>query len=873
MTLKPPDDAPMNGQQLRTIADTIPGVLFQFYARGSGERGLYYVSGRSKELFGISGDPAMFFQKFTAGVAPEDREAFLTSIDNAVHAARKWDYTGKFIRPTGEEMYFHAISEPVSAGDELVFNGVLLDITAQEQARRAVLAGDAQYRSLVETTGTGYVILDNDSRIVTANQEYLRLCGRSTLDEIRGKPMTDWTAPYDLERNAWEVEQCLRKGQVRDLEIDYLKPDGTIQPVEINASIIPFGPSQIILTLCRDITEKKRAEEAIRASENLYRTILENTGTAIILIEEDTRISIANAEFARLSGYSREEIEGKKNWTEFIVREDLERMLAQHRLRRENHEAALTHYEFGVVTKSGEIRTISQTVEVIPGTKWSVASMMDITERKQVEIALRESEVKYRSILDNIQDTFYRSDRDGNLIMMSPSGAKLLGAASVDELLGLNIAGKIYADPDARIQLLNVMEKNGFVEDFEVDLRRKDGSVVTVSTNSHLYFDSSGELQGVEGIFRDMTERKAAEEQLKKSEHRLMDIISFLPDATVVIDKNGVVIAWNRAMEEMTGVPAGQMIGKGNYEYALPFYHERRPITIDLALHEDPAVDAKYPVMIMEGSTRIAETFIPHLNKGRGAHLWCAATPLYDAEGNLTGAIESIRDITALKQADEQLHLLLNEKEILLREIHHRVRNTIQLAVSMMKMQIRRETDKRVRNALLGTQNRLNAIASTFDMLYYSKDLSQVNLRNIIRSVVGSIQSSYVTGEHPIQSDIRIDIRELGVDLALPLALITSELVTNAFQNAFPDGRSGMVTVTGSQDEQGKITLTVNDKGPGLPEGLRPAKSGTTGLTIVHTLVQQIDGTLNYETSGKGTKFVITVPLHEKSDKSGVGET
>ena len=98
-----------------------------------------------------------------------------------------------------------------------------------------------------------------------------------------------------------------------------------------------------------------------------------------------------------------------------------------------------------------------------------------------------------------------------------------------------------------------------------------------------------------------------------------MDIISFLPDATLVIDKNGTVIAWNRAMEEMTGVMADQMVGRGNYEYALPFYHERRPITIDLVLHDDQAVEAKYPVMKKAGCTRIAEIFIPHLNSGQGA--------------------------------------------------------------------------------------------------------------------------------------------------------------------------------------------------------------------------------------------------------------
>ena len=100
------------------------------------------------------------------------------------------------------------------------------------------------------------------------------------------------------------------------------------------------------------------------------------------------------------------------------------------------------------------------------------------------------------------------------------------------------------------------------------------------------------------------------------------------------------------------------MIGKANYEYALPFYHERRPITADLVLHDDPAVAAKYPVMKTEGKSRFSEIFIPHLNKGKGAYLWFTATPLYDAHGNITGAIESIRDITGRKRADEEIRTL-----------------------------------------------------------------------------------------------------------------------------------------------------------------------------------------------------------------------
>lgn len=159
-----------------------------------------------------------------------------------------------------------------------------------------------------------------------------------------------------------------------------------------------------------------------------------------------------------------------------------------------------------------------------------------------------------------------------------------------------------------------------------------------------------GELQNVIGR---AVEKRRTEKRLLEHERRMADIINFLPDATFAVDTMGRVIAWNRAMEEMSGVPASQMLGKGDYEYALPFYGRRRPILIDLVLHNDLCKETLYPVLNCEDRSKIyAEVFLPHLRDNKGAHLWFIASPLYDADGAISGAIESIRDITDYKQAE-----------------------------------------------------------------------------------------------------------------------------------------------------------------------------------------------------------------------------
>ena len=378
------------------------------------------------------------------------------------------------------------------------------DITARKQAEEALAESEEKYRTLVEITGTGFVIIDDQGRVLDANREYVHLSGHSSLDEIAGRNVIEWTAAYEKDKNADAIRQCMKDGYIRNLEIDYVNKSGTIIPIEINSTVLRSGEGVQVLTLCRDISERKRAEKKLNDSEDRYRTVFENTGTATVLIEEKTIISLANTEFERLSGYSKQEIEGKKSWTEFVVKEDLDSMLAQHELRRQNGQMALKSYEFRFITRSGNIRTILLTADSIPGTRQSIASLMDITKRRAKEDALIASEERHRRLLEQSFDAI-AIHKNQKISFLNEKAAKILGAATPQDLIGRSIFDLIH--PDSRKDMEERIKKMSTDHSVPAPVLREkflrvDGTPVTVDVMAMSFYDNG--VPAVQVVFREI---------------------------------------------------------------------------------------------------------------------------------------------------------------------------------------------------------------------------------------------------------------------------------------------------------------------------------------------------------------------------------
>lgn len=316
---------------------------------------------------------------------------------------------------------------------------------------------------------------------------------------------------------------------------------------------------RILRGIMRDISERKQAEEALRQSSNKYRTIFEATGTATIIIREDSAISLANSQFVKFSGHSREELEHGKRWTEFLLEEDLKRLEGGELLDRPDSLIPHENTECRMFDRHGVLHHMLATIATIPGTPLRVASFLDISDHKRADEALRRSEERYRRFFEDDLTGVFIADFDGRLVACNPSFKAIFGFKSTDdEPMNWNLR-RFFRDQGGWDTLKGLLQKKRKLEYFEMELLCPDDSSVHVVANIIGVFDGSERLTGVKGYFFDNTERKRLEEQLRHSQK--MDAVGKLAGGvahdfnnvlTVIIGCCGLIIDSPRT-DHLTG--------------------------------------------------------------------------------------------------------------------------------------------------------------------------------------------------------------------------------------------------------------------------------------------------------------------------------
>ena len=395
---------------------------------------------------------------------------------------------------------------------------LLSEMERRHSVEKELRESESHLSSIIRVAPIGIGVV-SDRIIRTANDQLCHITGY-TAEELTGKSVR-FLYPTQEDYDSVGRENGVQIAQKRSSEVGtrWLKKDGTI--IDVILSSTPVDPSDLsfgITFTALDITEQKRAEAVLQESENLYRTIFENTGTAMAILEEDTTISHANEEMEKIWGYSREEIEGRIKWPTLIAEEDLAKMLEYHRLRRTDPDSTPKSYEFRFVHKNGELRNAVLAAAMIPGTGKSVISIRDITELKKTYQALEKSEGIFRQLEGELPD--YVIIHEGEtIVFVNAEGAHLMGKTP-EQIIGTSVFS--YAAPEYH----NLIKKNiglrhmgVMVEPYDIEIIAPSGERRWVVTRATPLRDR--EIPATLTVLTDITERKRAEEALRQANKNL----------------------------------------------------------------------------------------------------------------------------------------------------------------------------------------------------------------------------------------------------------------------------------------------------------------------------------------------------------------
>jgi PAS domain S-box-containing protein len=419
------------------------------------------------------------------------------------------------------------------------------------------------------------------------------------------------------------------------------------------------------LTESQTIMELQSTNRSMTNEKNKYLTIFESMRDPVFLVDKENRIENMNHAASELFfGIS---VPGSKYYDNQTTREPFP-WIAEELVELDESGQMEVAFEKQVTTGKGNLQfqiKIKQMLDVSEKFSGKVVILNDITEHKRADEALRDSELRLRTIFDASSAGIIIVDTEGQITQANKRMTELF-SCPLQTMIGTPYPAFVHPDErqEATRIMQSMMENKIDTVHTQRHYLRNDGSDFWGYLNGRSMVGSNGEFTGLLCIISDITDYKHALEALRDSEQRLSDIIDFLPDATFAVDREGKVIAWNRAIEEMTGVPKAGIMGKNNYAYAIPFYSERRPILIDLIFMDQKEIEEKYYFIFRKGDQLIAETLIPMLNGRKDVFLWGIASPLYDSSGCVVGAIESIRDISRYKQTEEDLQITNRRLEI-----------------------------------------------------------------------------------------------------------------------------------------------------------------------------------------------------------------
>jgi PAS domain S-box-containing protein len=713
---------------------------------------------------------------------------------------------------------------------------VFQDVTEARQAAAQLTETAQRLAATYEHAGIGISEVAADGRLLRVNEAACAITGRSR-EELLSGTIFERAYPEDCELDLAQYRRLIA-GEIDrfSLRKRIVRKDGRVIWVDMSCAAVRDHEGKFLyaVRVFQDITETKRAVDALAESEQRLAATYNHAGLAISEVDREGRILRANAAACAITGYERDEL---LKLTIFDVThpEDREREREAYRRQAGGEDSYGT--EKRLIRKDGQVIWVSVASSTVRGPGghflYGIRVLQDITERKLAEMHRQ----RLAAIVESSQDAIVSKDLNGIITSWNRGAERLFGYGAA-EAIGKPVTMLIPSNRrDEETEILRRIREGRRVETYETVRQRKDGTLVDISLAVSPIRDADGTVIGASKIARDITKRKRAETLARESELRFRQLIESLPAAIYTTDAAGRLTYFNQAAVELSGrVP---QIGSDQWCVSWRLYrpdgaplpHDQCPMA--LALKERRPIRDAEAVAERPDGTRVP--FIPY------------PTPLFDAEGRLTGAVNMLVDISERKQAEAR-------QEVLIQELNHRVKNTLATVQSLARQTARRaRTPKAFRERLEG---RLMALSEAHNLLSRG-NWQRADLREIA-----------LAGLAPFTHDLATNITIAGPNVPLPprmaltLAMVFHELATNAAKYGALSSATGRLVLRWEVEQTGSgpmLRLTWRESGG--PEVTPPARRGFGSLLIERGVAADLGGHASLTFGSAGVACEIEAPL------------
>jgi PAS domain S-box len=753
-----------------------------------------------------------------------------------------------------------------------------IDITERKKAEEAIRLSNIYNRSLIEASLDPLVTIGHDGKITDVSNATEQITGYSR-NELIGTDFSDYFTEPEKARSGYQ--QVFTDCEVRNYPLEIRHKNGHVTPVLYNASVYRDENSEVIgvFAAARDITAIKKAEEKIQILANA----VESSEDAIITKSLEGIVTSWNNGAEKVYGYLTEEVLGKNM---SILEPDNTKGETKHLIEKIKQGERVRHYETLRMKKDGTIINVSVTLSPVYDTSGKLVAIStiarDITENKKAEEAIRLSNLYNRSLIEASLDPMVTIGPDGKITDVNGATEQITGY-SRNELIGTDFSD-YFTEPEKAFTGYQQVFVHGEVRDYLLETQHKDGHITPVLYNASVYRDENGEVIGVFAAARDITERKQAEEALKKVHENLEKIVE---ERTSELEK-----AYASLKESEKGLAEAQKMAHiGNWEWDIAAdkaywsgemyrifrrdFRKSAPLYSEFLNYIHPN-DRYYVASALKkavkGKTHSIEFRIVLANgKERAVHM--QSEVILDEKNIPIQAKGVVQDITERKEAEEAL---VNIEIARKKEIHHRIKNNLQVISSLLDLQADKFDNPRVIEAFRESQNRVISMALIHEELYKGEGTDKLDFSTYIRELAENLFQTYSLKSKNIHLSMELEKNIfLNMDTGIPLGIIVNELVSNSLKHAFPGKDRGEIQIKLHKEKNEKhkkecckatsFSLIVSDNGIGIPENINIEKVDSLGIQLINALVDQLDGKLELKRNN-GTEFTIKFTVIEKDN-------